>query len=196
MFGLSLLPLLSLPLALLLAPLAAHAQFSPDNTPVCCRTCYASTLTQYDQLKPGESGSLGAWCKDGEFTEAMKRCWDQTCSDPADAVKGRQQWDSACSYAASTSSVSDDVHSSFAAKVATDPGLAVMPLVTPSVAPSTSATSSATATALPQSDSVRLASTSSSSTSGAVKLVCTSLFALVGAVILAVVVFLEAGPSL
>ncbi|BGP26985.1 hypothetical protein JCM10295v2_005947 [Rhodotorula toruloides] len=165
MFGLSLLPLLSLPLALLLAPLAAHAQFSPDNTPVCCRTCYASTLTQYDQLKP-------------------------------DAVKGRQQWDSACSYAASTSSVSDDVHSSFAAKVATDPGLAVMPLVTPSVAPSTSATSSATATALPQSDSVRLASTSSSSTSGAVKLVCTSLFALVGAVILAVVVFLEAGPSL
>ncbi|BGP34664.1 hypothetical protein JCM10296v2_006486 [Rhodotorula toruloides] len=174
MLRLSLLPLLSLPLALLLAPLA-HAQFSTDTTPACCRTCYASTLTQYDALKPGEAGSLGAWCEDGAFTSAVKRCWDQTC-----------QWDAACSYAVSTSYKS---HSSVAAKVATDPGTAVSPLVTSNVAPS----ASATATAVAQSDTIRQAS---SSTSGVAKFVCTSLFALIGAVILAVVVFLEAGPSL
>lgn len=78
MLRLSLLPLFSIPLALLLAPLA-HAQFSTDNTPACCRTCYASTLTQYDAIKPGEAGSLRAWCADGGFTSALKSCWDQTC---------------------------------------------------------------------------------------------------------------------
>ncbi|KAK4336150.1 Integral membrane protein [Rhodotorula toruloides] len=143
------------------------------------QTCYASTLTQYDALKPGEAGSLGAWCDDAGFTSAMKRCWDQNC-----------QWDAACSYAASTSSMWDKAHSSVAAKVATKPRNTVLPLVTSTVTPSTSAT----AIAIAQSDTVRLAS--SASTSGALKLLCTSLFALIGAVILAVVVFLEAGPSL
>uniref|UniRef100_A0A0K3CAY8 BY PROTMAP: gi/342319137/gb/EGU11088.1/ integral membrane protein [Rhodotorula glutinis ATCC 204091] n=1 Tax=Rhodotorula toruloides TaxID=5286 RepID=A0A0K3CAY8_RHOTO len=146
------------------------------------QTCYASTLTQYDALKPGEAGSLGAWCDDAGFTSAMKRCWDQNC--------GQQQWDAACSYAASTSSMWDKAHSSVAAKVATKPRNTVLPLVTSTVTPSTSAT----AIAIAQSDTVRLAS--SASTSGALKLLCTSLFALIGAVILAVVVFLEAGPSL
>ncbi|KAL7337210.1 hypothetical protein BJY59DRAFT_758512 [Rhodotorula toruloides] len=145
------------------------------------RTCYASTLTQYDAIKPGEAGSLRAWCADGGFTSALKSCWDQTC--------GQQQWDAACSYAASTSSMWDQAHSSAAVKVATVPGTTVLPLVT-----STAARSAlSTATAVAQSDTVHLAS---SSTSGAAKLVCTSLFALIGAVILAIVVFLEAGPSL
>ncbi|BGP00691.1 hypothetical protein JCM10021v2_004379 [Rhodotorula toruloides] len=84
----------------------------------------------------------------------------------------------------------DKAHSSVAAKVATKPRNTVLPLVTSTVTPSTSAT----AIAIAQSDTVRLAS--SASTSGALKLLCTSLFALIGAVILAVVVFLEAGPSL
>ncbi|GAA6040513.1 hypothetical protein NBRC10512_000301 [Rhodotorula toruloides] len=110
-------------------------------------------------------------------------------SNPADAAKGQQQWDAACSYAASTSSMWDQAHSSAAVKVATVPGTTVLPLVT-----STAARSAlSTATAVAQSDTVHLAS---SSTSGAAKLVCTSLFALIGAVILAIVVFLEAGPSL
>lgn len=71
----SLHPILALSVALLLAPLAL-AQFSTDDTPACCRTCFDSTLTQY----AGEgSGSLGAWCKDDTFMGALKSCWDKAC---------------------------------------------------------------------------------------------------------------------